>query len=89
VQNRVHAEILRLARQSGVVKNRASIEPAPKHAEIAAQVSTYREQVTRELSRMVKQGLLSRAGRALVVPDVSQLESLVSAVRGTAVKPPA
>jgi len=71
------------------VKNRASIEPAPKHAEIAAQVSTYREQVTRELSRMVKQGLLTRAGRALVVPDVSQLESLVSAVRGTAVKPPA
>ena len=81
VQNRVHAELLRLARQAGIVKNRARIEPAPKHAEIAAQVSTYREQVTRELSRMVKQGLIARAGRALVVQDVARLESLVAAVR--------
>ena len=81
VQNRVHAELLRLARQAGVSKNRARIEPAPKHAEIAAQVSTYREQVTRELSRMVKQGLVARAGRALVVQDVAKLESLVAAVR--------
>ena len=81
VQNRVHAEILRLARQSGVAHNRARIEPAPKHADIAAQVSTYREQVTRELSRMVRQGLLARAGRALVVNDVARLDALVAAVR--------
>ncbi len=81
VQNRVHAELLRLARQSGVTKNRARIEPAPKHADIAAQVSTYREQVTREISRMVKQGLMSRDGHALVVQDVARLEGLVAAVR--------
>ncbi len=81
VQNRVHAELLRLARQSGVAKNRARIDPAPKHADIAAQVSTYREQVTREISRMVKQGLMSRDGRALVVQDVARLEALVAAVR--------
>ena len=83
VQNRVHAEMLRLARQSGILKNHARIEPAPTHADIAAQVSTYREQVTREISRMVKQGLLTRAGRALVVPDVARLEGLVAAVRGS------
>jgi CRP-like cAMP-binding protein len=89
VQNRVHAEILRLARQSGVAKNRARIEPVPTHADIAAQVSTYREQVTRELSRMVKQGLLARAGRALVVPDVARLDNMVAAVRSVAIRPPA
>ena len=81
VQNRVHAEVLRLARQSGITKNRSRIEPAPKHADIAAQVSTYREQVTREISRMVKQGLVARDGHALVVQDVAHLEGLVAAVR--------
>jgi CRP/FNR family cyclic AMP-dependent transcriptional regulator len=84
VQNRVHAELLRLARQSGISKNHARIEPAPKHADIAAQVSTYREQVTREISRMVKQGLIARAGGALVVQDVARLEGLVAAVRRSA-----
>ena len=81
VQNRVHAEILRLARQAGVSKNRSRIEPTPKHAEIAAQVSTYREQVTREISRMVKQSLVARDARALVVQDVARLETLVAEVR--------
>jgi CRP/FNR family cyclic AMP-dependent transcriptional regulator len=81
VENRLHAELLRLARQSGVVKNRARIEPAPRHADLAAQISTYREQVTRELSRMVKQSLIARDGRALIVQDVARLAELVAAVR--------
>jgi CRP-like cAMP-binding protein len=83
VQNRVHAELLRLARQAGVVDNSASIDPAPRHADIAGQISTYREQVTRELSQMVKQGLVRRAGHALVVPDVARLERIVTEVRRT------
>ena len=81
VQNRVHAELLRLAREAGVSNNRARIDPAPKHAEISSQISTYREQVTRELSALVKQGLLERAGRALVIRDVAQLEQIVTRVR--------
>jgi CRP-like cAMP-binding protein len=81
VQNRVHAELLRLARQSGVKGNTARIDPAPKHSDIAGQISTYREQVTRELSAMAKQGLVKRAGHALVIPDVARLERLVSEVR--------
>jgi CRP-like cAMP-binding protein len=82
VQNRVHAELLRLARQAGIVDNTACIDPAPKHADIAAQISTYREQVTREISAMVKQGLVRRSGRALVVADVARLERIVAEVRG-------
>ena len=70
VQNRVHAEVLRLAREAGIRDNRAVIDPAPTHPDIASRISTYREQVTRELSAMVKQGLLERAEHALVVPDV-------------------
>lgn len=84
VQNRVHAELLRLARQAGVKNNVARIEPAPKHADIAGQVSTYREQVTRELSAIAKLGLVQRAGSALVIPDVARLERIVAEVRRSA-----
>lgn len=81
VQNRLHAELLRLARQAGVEGNRARIHPAPRHADIASQISTYREQVTRELSAMAKQGLIERAGGVLVIPDVERLERIVSGIR--------
>jgi CRP/FNR family transcriptional regulator, cyclic AMP receptor protein len=81
VQNRVHAEILRLANQAGVSGNKARLDPAPKHTDLAANISTYREQVTREISGMVKQGLLERSGNALVVPDVARLEQIVAEVR--------
>ena len=81
VQNRVHAELLRLAKQAGVRANAARIDPAPRHTEIASQVSTYREQVTRELSAMAKLGLVQRAGHALVIPDFARLEKIVAEVR--------
>ena len=81
VQNRLHAELLRLARQAGVAGNVARIDPAPRHAEIAGHISTYREQVTRELSAMVKQGLIQRSGGALVIPDVKRLERVVAEAR--------
>jgi CRP-like cAMP-binding protein len=83
VQNRVHAEILRLAREAGVAANRARIDPIPKHADIASRISTYREQVSRELSTMQKLGLLRRDGRALLVPDVARLQRIVDEVRRT------
>ncbi len=81
VQNRVHAEVLRLAREAGVVGNRARIEPAPKHADIASRVSTYREQVTRELSALTRFGVLQKDAGALVVKDVGRLEQMVKEVR--------
>ncbi len=84
VQNRVHAELLRLAKQAGIQENAARIFPAPKHSDIAGKVSTYREQVTRELSAMAKRGLVRRVDGALVIPDVAKLERIVSEVRRSA-----
>jgi CRP/FNR family cyclic AMP-dependent transcriptional regulator len=81
VQNRIHAELLRLARVAGAPGNRVRLDPAPKHADIASQVSTYREQVTRELSLLVKQGLLQKEGTALVLTDVERLARMVEEVR--------
>ena len=84
VQHRIYAELLRLAHEAGVAGNAARIDPAPKHADIASRVSTYREQVTRELSALVKTGILERGDHALVIRDVARLERLVEEVRGTA-----
>jgi CRP-like cAMP-binding protein len=84
VQNRIHADLLRRAGEAGVTGNAARIDPAPKHADIASQVSTYREEVTRELSALAKTGVLAKDGGALVIRDVKRLERLVAEVRGTA-----
>jgi CRP/FNR family transcriptional regulator, cyclic AMP receptor protein len=84
VQHRIYAELLRLAREAGVAGNTARIEPAPKHADLASRVSTYREQVTRELSALVKRGVLERGDRALVILDVAALERLVEQLRANA-----
>lgn len=81
VQNRIHAELLRLARAAGMRNNQARLDPAPKHADIASQVSTYREQVTRELSALTKQRVLAKDGNALVLQDVARLERMVEEVR--------
>jgi CRP-like cAMP-binding protein len=84
VQNRIHADLLRRAREAGVEGNTARIDPAPKHADIASQISTYREQVTRELSALAKAGVLGKEDGALIVRDVGRLERLVAEVRGSA-----
>jgi len=78
VQSRIWVEFLRLARLAGVQANACRIERAPTHSDIASRVGTSREEVTRELSRMVRDGLLERAGRALVLRDISGLERLAA-----------
>lgn len=81
VQDRIRAELLQLARNAGVAGNASRISPAPKHADIASQVSTTREQVTRELSVLAKAGVLTKERGALRVNDVATLERNVHAVR--------
>lgn len=84
VHQRLDAELLRLARESGVSGNCARIEPAPKHTDLASKISTYREQVSREISALVRAGILGKNGRALVVLDIARLEKMVEASRSSA-----
>jgi CRP-like cAMP-binding protein len=78
VQCRIWVELLRLARAADAEANLVRIETAPTHGEIASRVGTRREEVARELSRLVRQGLLERAGRTLVLRDVAALERLAA-----------
>jgi CRP/FNR family transcriptional regulator, cyclic AMP receptor protein len=77
VPHRVRAELLRLALGAhSPGANTACIDPVPTHAEIAAQASTTREQVTRELSALAKRGLVIKQGSALQVTEMHELERL-------------
>ncbi len=82
VQNRIQAELVRMARESGVADNRAVISPLPRHADIASRVSTNREAVARELSQLARQGIVERHHDALVVRDMARLVDMVERVRG-------
>lgn len=84
VQRRIWFELLRLARDAGVDANCVRLDPAPTHSDIASRVGTGREQVTRELSRLARQGLIERAGHAygpMVLRDVAALEALAGEPR--------
>ena len=80
VKNRIHAELLRLARQYGIQDNQAEIRPAPTHADLASRVSTHREAVTKEIGALAKNGVVDRARGVLHVLDVQRLETMVKNV---------
>ncbi|MCG8559212.1 MAG: helix-turn-helix domain-containing protein, partial [Hyphomicrobiales bacterium] len=82
VSNRIQAELLRLARDNGIDDNTALITPAPTHTEIASRISTHREAVTRELSRLTQNNVIRREGRALCVTDVDRLARMVQEATG-------
>ena len=78
VNNRVQAELLRLAETKGRPKGSAILLPeVPTHADFAARVSTHREAVTREISRLVKIGILSRSNEGLEIIDIAGLRAMV------------
>jgi len=82
VNNRIHAELLRLASLGPKDGKSARIVPAPTHVEIASRVSTHREAVTRELNRLSRIGIIERRGGTLLVKDVDRLAEMVHDATG-------
>lgn len=80
--NRVQADLLRLARNNMVGENRAELKPIPVHGDIASRVSTTRETVARVLSDLSRQGMVERQKDRLVIDNVDRLEDMVEEVRG-------
>ena len=81
VQNRVHAELLRLANDVGG-EEEVVLSPTPSLSDIAGRISTHREAVSRELSRLAAKGLLRRQGANLTITSVSKLAKLVHEAKG-------
>lgn len=80
--NRVHADLLRLARGHTAGKNRAEITPIPNHSDIASRASTTRETVARVLSDLSRHGVIERKKDSLVIHNVERLSEMVEEVRG-------
>src|SRR5215467_770879 len=84
VQNRIQAELLRLAGEAGERHGEAVLSPAPSLSDIADRISTHREAVSRELSRLTSVGLIRRQGGDLRITDIARLEEFVREAKGEA-----
>ncbi|HEU0099223.1 MAG TPA: Crp/Fnr family transcriptional regulator [Allosphingosinicella sp.] len=81
VAGRIHSELLRLARESGVDSDRLTIQPMPTHADLAARIGTHREAVTRELNLLAGEGILHQSGRRVEILSVAKLHALYDRIR--------
>lgn len=77
ISYRIHAELLRLALESGVLHGPVLLKPAPTLAEIADKVSTHREAVSRELSRLGACGLVVREQGGLKITDFKKFQDFI------------
>ena len=75
VRHRLAALLLRLARGAGKTSGRAEFTIAASNQELAAQIGTVRELVSRNLSRFQAEGLISLDGKTVVIPSVAKLEA--------------
>ena len=74
ISGRLYSYLLELAEKSGIVDNRSVLSPAPRHLDLAARIAASREEVSREMARLGKQGLITSTRQALVLHDVAALE---------------
>jgi CRP-like cAMP-binding protein len=79
--NRVYAELLRLAKATEQEDGSARITPIPIHSELASRVSTTRETVARVLSDLARKGLVKRNGNVLELSDCERLRDMVEQFR--------
>ncbi|HYN45803.1 MAG TPA: Crp/Fnr family transcriptional regulator [Allosphingosinicella sp.] len=70
---RVHAELLRQARQDADL----AIRPSPVLSDLALRVSTTRETASRAVNALERRGIIRRDGAALVVVAPHRLEELI------------
>ncbi|MBY8977446.1 Crp/Fnr family transcriptional regulator [Rhodobacteraceae bacterium NNCM2] len=76
---RLVLEILRFAENIGAEDGRVEFDLFPTHQDLAARISSHREAVSRQMSDLVKSGLLVKQGRKIIVPDLGALRKLCAA----------
>lgn len=74
ISGRLCSYLLELAKQAGIEENRSILSPAPRHLQLAARVAASREEVSREMARLRKQGLVTSTRRTMTLHDVAALE---------------
>ncbi len=79
VRHRLAALLLRLAREAGPRDGRAEFKVAASNQELASQIGTVRELVSRNLSRFQAEGLIEMDGKNITIPNLAKLEAEVRA----------
>ena len=74
---RVHVELLNLARPDTVEPGNWVVQPLPRYADIASRASTTRETVTRAILQLSVAGIVERKGQTLYVHDRERLTEFV------------
>ena len=74
IRHRLGALLLRLARESGKRSGRAEFRIEASNQELASQIGTVRELVSRNLSRFQAEGLIAMDGKNITIPDLAKLE---------------
>ena len=89
VRDRLCAELLRLAEGQGRAAAGAGtagggggivIDPAPSHYELSTRLSTHREAVSREMSRLAGAGIVKAGRQKLVITDPEALRRMVAGI---------
>jgi CRP/FNR family transcriptional regulator len=75
VRHRLASLLLRLARLQGSTAGKAAIVLPASNQELASQIGTVRELVSRNLSRLQAEGLIEMEGRNVRIPDLKALEA--------------
>jgi len=77
VRHRLAALLLRLARETGKGSGRAEFKIDASNQELASQIGTVRELVSRNLSRFQAEGLITMDGKKITIPNLARLEAEV------------
>src|SRR4051794_21355118 len=76
VRHRLAAYLVRVAKTSGTTTPAGTeFQLTVSNQEVASQIGTVRELVSRNLSRFQAEGLLKIDGRTMLIPDINALES--------------
>ena len=76
VRARLVMMLVRLAREEGKHTGRGTEMMLPTNQEMASQIGTVRELVSRNLGRLQAEGLIRMDGKLVIVPDVDELAEL-------------
>jgi CRP-like cAMP-binding protein len=79
IRHRLHAELLRLAAPAGPDGTRL-ISPPPVQQVLAQRIGARREPVSREIARLLREGILERRRGALVLRRPAVLEGALAAL---------
>jgi CRP/FNR family transcriptional regulator, cyclic AMP receptor protein len=82
VPGRIQAELLRFGAEREVNGDNVLLSPSPTLADLADRISTHREAVSREMSRLAQMGILKREGSDLRITSLRRLAELVALAKG-------